>query len=452
MGPQQVLRAAAVVARRSSLACGRRAAPGAACTSASRSSISVRPTTRVRQRLATATVVAAGLDPVIERWRRGRARRRRRRARRPSRSRPRSRRRSSAFGELDCKATLAAARARDRGSRRRGRPPGSRCPSCARAWTYVLLCADRGGDVDGAMRAAGRLRACCGRLGPDPPVHRRTRARCSRSIPRSTRSPIARCSRSRSQTDVAGADDVDRPRARGRRAAQASRSAAGDHVIAAATGTRRGVRDRDSRARTADRHRADRRTRPARGRRSRRGSRLARRGAGARRARRGCSMRVHARVALVRRGDTLEAWGQVGRAEPPHRLGGEDGAGAVADVDDACSALIVDRVQAWNDHAPDPDQPLLARVARRSPHRERRRHRGRADEVVGVRDDRRRGRRRRARRSTCTTARPTRSTWSCTTHEARAASLALAASSRAIAGRAPTLVPLPVHGRDRGRP
>jgi len=35
--------------------------------------------------------------------------------------------------------------------------------------------------------------------------------------------------------------------------------------------------------------------------------------------------KVHARVALIRHGGMVEAWGQAGRAEPPHRLGGDDG-------------------------------------------------------------------------------------------------------------------------------
>jgi len=71
--------------------------------------------------------------------------------------------------------------------------------------------------------------------------------------------------------------------------------------------------------------------------------------------------RVHARVALVRRGDTLEAWGQIGLSEAPHLLG-SDGAvptGEVARV----LGLVADRIRTWNDHAPDPDQPLLVETA-----------------------------------------------------------------------------------------
>jgi hypothetical protein len=68
--------------------------------------------------------------------------------------------------------------------------------------------------------------------------------------------------------------------------------------------------------------------------------------------------RVHARIALVRRGDTIEAWGQVGRSELPHRLGPAGKAGGPDEVD-RLLGVVADRVRSWNDHAPDPDQPLL---------------------------------------------------------------------------------------------
>nr|MDQ3370509.1 hypothetical protein [Myxococcota bacterium] len=67
---------------------------------------------------------------------------------------------------------------------------------------------------------------------------------------------------------------------------------------------------------------------------------------------------VRTRVVLVRHGDTVEAWGRLGRAETPYRLGGDDG---VAKLDDVTRllALVADRVQTWNDRTPDPDRPLL---------------------------------------------------------------------------------------------
>jgi hypothetical protein len=65
---------------------------------------------------------------------------------------------------------------------------------------------------------------------------------------------------------------------------------------------------------------------------------------------------VRARVAIVRRGDTLEAFGRIGLAAAPHKLGDEDA--TLADTSRVV-ALIDDRVRAWNDRAPDPDRPLL---------------------------------------------------------------------------------------------
>src|SRR6185295_11420843 len=67
---------------------------------------------------------------------------------------------------------------------------------------------------------------------------------------------------------------------------------------------------------------------------------------------------VHARAALIRRGDTIEAWGRAGLAEAPHRLGDDDGAGTLAEAGRLC-ALIEDRAKGWDDHSPDPDKPLL---------------------------------------------------------------------------------------------
>jgi hypothetical protein len=67
--------------------------------------------------------------------------------------------------------------------------------------------------------------------------------------------------------------------------------------------------------------------------------------------------RVRARVAIVRRGDSVEAWGRVGLADKPHRLGDD----AVVPVTEAqrVIALAADRLAAWRDRAPDPDAPLL---------------------------------------------------------------------------------------------
>ncbi|MEO7730184.1 MAG: hypothetical protein ABIY55_04370, partial [Kofleriaceae bacterium] len=66
--------------------------------------------------------------------------------------------------------------------------------------------------------------------------------------------------------------------------------------------------------------------------------------------------RVHARIALIRHGETIEAWGQLGRAEAPAAIGA--GAAPIGEASRVI-ALVVDRVRSWTEHAPDPDRPLL---------------------------------------------------------------------------------------------
>ena len=68
--------------------------------------------------------------------------------------------------------------------------------------------------------------------------------------------------------------------------------------------------------------------------------------------------KVRARVVLIRHGESLEVYGRAGLAEAPHKLGGDDGVATVADID-RLLALVADRVHSWNDHAPDPDRPLM---------------------------------------------------------------------------------------------
>jgi hypothetical protein len=225
-----------------------------------------------------------------------------------------------------------------------GRP----VPELPRAWAYVLLCADRDGQLDAALQAANQLRA----LGGWPDI------------------PPAVWARYPAVDAIAGRDlveldiDADEPGAAiwiDFRPAGTSPVhvvlPAGDHVIAAAAGARRGwaagtaVRTQktvhvpltDVAGPWAD---------------------VARRVAGW-----GGKLpppdelawllgRVHARIALIRRGDRIEAWGQIGRAEAPHALGGEDGAAPVADAGRVLGA-IADRIGAWDGRAPDPDMPLL---------------------------------------------------------------------------------------------
>jgi hypothetical protein len=73
--------------------------------------------------------------------------------------------------------------------------------------------------------------------------------------------------------------------------------------------------------------------------------------------------KVHARIALVRHGDTIEAFGQASRTDMPHQLGGDDGVASIAEAPRVL-ALVVDRVHTWNDRAPDPDRALLVEDVR----------------------------------------------------------------------------------------
>jgi hypothetical protein len=249
-----------------------------------------------------------------------------------------------AFGALDCKATIAAAtRAIELGAARQA--GALAVPELPRAWTLVLACADRGGDVDTAMLAAQRLRA----LGvPDDALLARypeVDAVIDRELV--TIDVVA---------EVAGADVwIDHRRA-GTSPLHVALPA-GRHLVAAGKGDRRGVVTGTVVA-----------TQPtvevAMPKQAGPWSDVAARVAGWKGAMPAPKelgwvlAHVHARIALVRRGDSVEVWGRAGLAEVPRRLGGVDGARTLADADRAI-ALVVDRVHAWNDHAPDPDQPLL---------------------------------------------------------------------------------------------
>lgn len=257
-----------------------------------------------------------------------------------------------AFGALDCPAAMAAGK-RAAGIAAARQAAGLPAPELQRAWTYVLLCADRAADADGAVAAAARLRAIgAGAAEPPPEVP----ADVWRRYPEIDAIGGGPPSRVEITADVPGAAIwIDH-----RPAGTAPVIAAllpGEHVVAAAAGARRGwaAGAADPAQTRLEIPTADQSS-PA--------SELGRRVAAW-----GGAMpppeelgwvlaRVHARVALVRRGDTVEAWGRAGLAERPHRLGGED---AVAPVAEAARVLelVVERVSAWNDRAPDPDRPLL---------------------------------------------------------------------------------------------
>jgi hypothetical protein len=252
-----------------------------------------------------------------------------------------------AFGALACsEATPAARQAIGIAAARQaaGRP----VPELPRAWAYVLLCADRDGQIDVAQQAADQLRA----LGGWPDV------------------PAAVWAKYPAVDAIAGRDlvdldvDADQPGAAiwidfrpvGTSPVHVVLPA-GEHVIAAAAGTRRGwAAGTAVRTQNALRVPLTDAAGPW--------AEVARRVAGW-----GGKLpppdelaqvlgSIHARIALIRRGDRIEAWGQIGRSEAPHLLGGEDGAAPLADVG-RLLGVIADRIGAWDAHAPDPDMPLL---------------------------------------------------------------------------------------------
>lgn len=253
-----------------------------------------------------------------------------------------------AFGALDCKSTIAASKLAI-GIAAARQAAGLAVPELARGWTYLLLCADREGDIDAAMTATARLRA----LGERP-------AEVGKDVWAKYPEVDAMLDRDMFPVEIKAEVDgaaiwIDFQRA-GTSPLKITLPA-GEHVIAAASGTRRGWA-----AGTAVRTQAaivvpmpDQRGPNAE---------LAARVAGW-----GGKLpsptelgevlaQVKARAAILRTGNRLEAWGRVGRSEAPHAIGGEDGIGTLADAP-RLVAVIADRVQTWNDRAPDPDQPLL---------------------------------------------------------------------------------------------
>ncbi len=252
-----------------------------------------------------------------------------------------------AFGELACSdVTPAAQQAIGLAAARQaaGRP----VPELSRAWTLVLLCADRENRLDAAQRAASQLRT----LGGSPDVPASVWARFPEIDAIADRELVELDI----TTDVPGAAIWIDFQQVGVSPARVELPA-GEHVIAAAAGARRGWA-----AGTAVRTQkavhvplADM---------AGPWSEVARRVAGwngklpAPSELAWLLARVDARVALVRHGATIEAWGQIGRSEPPHLLGGDDG---TASLDDVARVLgvVAERSRAWSDHAPDPDRPLL---------------------------------------------------------------------------------------------
>jgi hypothetical protein len=255
-----------------------------------------------------------------------------------------------AFGALDCPAAIKASDAAIAILAMR-QAAGIAVPDLPRALTYVLLCKDKAGDVDGAMIAAARLRASGG--SNDVPADLWKKYPAVDTVLDHELVPLE------IEADVANATVFVDLVPRGKTPLKLQLPA-GEHLIAVAAGTRRGW---------AAGHTDPKQTKltiPTTER-AVEASPLAARIA----ALKGDKPKADdvafvmaetgARVVLIRSGDSVEAWGRVGRSQVPHLLGGEDGVAKVSDARDVDRLLLLvkDRVQGWNDRAPDPDQPLL---------------------------------------------------------------------------------------------
>lgn len=251
------------------------------------------------------------------------------------------------FGALACReATAAAHKAIEIGAARQA--AGLAVPELPRAFAYVLLCADRTGDTSAAIVAASHIRA----LGGAPEIDPSLLAKYPEVDALSNRDVIE----IEIQTEVPGADlwvDFQHVGKTPLRLAIAT----GPHIMAAAARHSRGVvTGTVIRKQPVVTIPLVDQTGPW--------SSLARRVASwhgklPRPSEIAWVLReVDARVAIVRHGDVIEAWGHAGPGDPVRRLGNEDGVRPLGEAAELV-ALIADRVKTWKDRAPDPDQPLL---------------------------------------------------------------------------------------------
>lgn len=270
----------------------------------------------------------------------------------------------SKFGALACGETIAAAQtAIAIGAARQA--SGIAVPELARAWTYVLLCAERGGDARTAQIAATHLRT----LGGSPDVDASVLARYPEVDALSNREAVE----IEIKPEVPGADVFVDFRRVGTGPLKLVLTA-GTHWIAAGSGSRRGmltgtvVKKQPTLsipmpdqagvwAKLAEKIGSWNGVMPAPGELE------------------AVMNQVGSRVAIVRHGSTVEAWGHAGRGEPLRRLGNDDGVRSLAEAPELV-ALIADRIAGWNDRAPDPDQPLLVEAP------EDRQRRGKTGEEV----------------------------------------------------------------------
>jgi hypothetical protein len=338
MGPQQVLRAAACVVLIGSVA--------AAAPRERVAIIDLGPADDATRQQLAAAVVAGGLEPVIgdgvEDALAGIHSERDSVALAAALAEAKDR-----FGALACKeATAAAQTAISIGAARQA--AGLPVPELTRAWTYVLLCAERSNDPASALVAASAIRT----LGGSTDVDAKLLAKYPEVDALSNRDVMEL----EIKADVDGADIYVDFRRVGKAPLKLP-IATGPHIIAAASGSRRGtltgtvVRKQPVVTVT---------TQDQAGKWSSLAARVASwHGRLPKPKELAWALReVDARVALVRHGNTVEAWGHAGEGEPVRRLGNDDGVRTL-DEAPALVALVADRAQTWSDRAPDPDQPLL---------------------------------------------------------------------------------------------
>lgn len=258
------------------------------------------------------------------------------------------------LGQQQCgEATSAARRALKIVAARQA--SGMAVPELPRIWGYLLLCADRVGDIDGAMRAAQWLRATA-------------TGAVSQIIPPELLEEYpavdALLGVDRFDVDIATDDgavvwlDFQPVGTAPIRLALP----AGEHIVAAAKGSRRGSAVFTSAAAKTVAIALE----EQRGRWTAVATKIA--------SLRGAIATAHdldwildqvdARVALVRRGDIVQAWGRAGAFEQPRQLGGQAGVRPTAQADQVARVLARE-VRKFTARTPDPDRPLLVGDTRR---------------------------------------------------------------------------------------
>lgn len=255
----------------------------------------------------------------------------------------------SKFGALSCADTLTAAQSAIAIAAAR-QAAGIAVPELVRAWTYVLLCADRTGNANQAMVAATQLRSLGGTQTSD--VDASVLARYPELDALSNREVMEL----EIAAEVPGADVWVDFRRVGTAPVKLVLTS-GTHVIAAAKGSRRGVLTgtvvKKQPSVTVPMPEQANLYAPLAAKVAGWGGKLPPSAD-----LEAVMNEIGARVAIVRHGDTVEAWGRVGKSDKLRRLGADDGVRPLAEVG-ALAALIADRIDGWNDRSPDPDEPLL---------------------------------------------------------------------------------------------